>query len=168
MRLSPLFSCIMLVGTLSAFNTCENCQVNLLVTILLGSNGIIDRKKVTIWFFRQLWFPSAIIWQLLPVLSYRKSHWNGIFADICPSNRFQHLSSFLMSSANLTCQVSNCYFGVRNYWGPLAKQFWHGYYDPEVCFPSILYRFQRQDWIMFICRPVGPVATVAWLLWIKF
>merc|ERR1712181_152161 len=29
------------------------------------------------------------------------------------------------------CQVSDCYYGVRNYWGALARQFWHGYYDPE-------------------------------------
>jgi len=29
-------------------------------------------------------------------------------------------------------QVSDCYYGVRNYWGALARQFWHGYYDPEA------------------------------------
>ena len=45
--------------------------------------------------------------------------------------------NILMNILKLICQMSDCYFGVRNYWGALAKQFWGGYYDPEVCFPCI-------------------------------
>ena len=44
---------------------------------------------------------------------------------------------FYRFTTNLIFQVANCYYGVQNYWGALARQFWHGYYDPEVCFLSM-------------------------------
>lgn len=89
MRLSALFSCIMLVSASSAFNTCGNCQA------------------VVVSFSDHLTTGASIELQKLSL------EWN-----LC---RHMPLE-----------QMSDCYFGVRNYWGALAKQFWGGYYDPEA------------------------------------
>merc|ERR1719151_551647 len=89
MRLSSLFSCIVLVRALSAFNTCGNCQ------------------EVVVSFSHHLTTVASIELQKISL------EWN-----LC-----RHMP---------IDQVSNCYYGVRNYWGALAKQFWHGYYDPEA------------------------------------
>jgi len=89
MTLSPLFSCIMLVGAASAYNTCGNCQA------------------VVVSFSHHLTTLASIELQKISL------EWN-----LC-----RHMS---------VEQVANCYYGVQNYWGALARQFWHGYYDPEA------------------------------------
>merc|ERR1711997_1222599 len=89
MRLSLLFSCIVLVSASSAYNTCGNCQA------------------VVVSFSHHLTTLASIELQKISL------EWN-----LCRHMPIE--------------QVSICYYGVQNYWGSLAKQFWHGYYDPEA------------------------------------
>merc|ERR1712212_1301126 len=89
MRLSLLFSCIVLVSASSAYNTCGNCQA------------------VVVSFSHHLTTLASIELQKISL------EWN-----LCRHMPIE--------------QVSDCYYGVRNYWGALARQFWHGYCDPEA------------------------------------
>ena len=134
MRLSLLLSCIVLVSASSAYNTCGNCQVSKNHPRLTSPELDILENKILeshIYLFQAVVVSFSHHLTTLASIELQKIslEWN-----LCRHMPIEQVVSIKVPAYHLFGQVSDCYYGVRNYWGALARQFWHGYYDPEVCF----------------------------------